>query len=358
MASLSIEKRKRKTGEPTYRAIIRVKKNKKIIHQESKTFREDKLARAWGKRRLSLIEAEFAFGQPSRRPCSIGEMFDRYISDEQLWENVKRSRRYVVNILRDSTLSKIQTDELSTQNLIEYCRLRNVAGASPSTVRIDISVLRSTMRVMSSAYSMAVDLSVFEDAIPVLFELGLVSKSQRRSRRPSENEVEQIKKELAKRQSKRQSKIPLTDIFDFSILSCMRIGEVCKLRWDDLDKINKAILVRDRKDPRKKEGNHMWCPLLGGAFEIVTRQPRKGELIFPYQSRSVTAAFQRVRKKLGIENLRYHDLRREGASRLFERGYSIDEVARVTGHRNINMLWQVYAELYPGKMRDLFKADR
>ena len=31
MASLSIEKRKRKTGEPTYRAIVRVKKNKKII---------------------------------------------------------------------------------------------------------------------------------------------------------------------------------------------------------------------------------------------------------------------------------------------------------------------------------------
>ncbi len=354
MASLNVEKRKRANGKMSYRAIIRVKKSGKIIHQESKSFREDKLAKEWGKRRRNIIESEFASGQPAKRVCSIGEMIDRYISDDRLWEKAKRSRRYVTNLLRDSMLANVQTDELTPQNLIDYCRLRNDAGASPTTVRIDISVLRSTMRLMSSAHAISVDLSVIDNTVPILFELGLVSKSKRRSRRPTEKEIERIKKALLKRQANVRTKIPYIDIFDFSILSCMRIGEVCKLRWDDLDTKSKAVLVRDRKDPRKKEGNHMWCPLLGGAFEIVSRQPKKGELIFPYQSKSVTAAFQRVRKDLGIVDLRYHDLRREGASRLFERGYSIDEVARVTGHRNINMLWQVYTELYPGKMRDLF----
>ncbi|OEF18822.1 hypothetical protein A145_13805 [Vibrio splendidus 5S-101] len=73
----------------------------------------------------------------------------------------------------------------------------------------------------------------------------------------------------------------------------------------------------------------------------------KDELIFPYNSRSVSAGFQRVRNELGIEDLRYHDLRREGASRLFEKDYSIEEVAQVTGHRNLNILWQVYTQLPP-----------
>jgi len=100
----------------------------------------------------------------------------------------------------------------------------------------------------------------------------------------------------------------------------MRIGEVCKLRWDDLNLKHKTIIVRDRKDPRKKEGNHMIAPLLGESFNIATKQPKTGELIFPYNSRSVTAGFQRVRNDFGIEDLRYHDLRREGASRLFEQG--------------------------------------
>nr|WP_245608476.1 hypothetical protein [Shewanella waksmanii] len=32
----------------------------------------------------------------------------------------------------------------------------------------------------------------------------------------------------------------------------MRIGEVCNLRWEDLNEDHKTVLVRDRKDPRKK----------------------------------------------------------------------------------------------------------
>ncbi|ODA31137.1 hypothetical protein A8L45_17935 [Veronia pacifica] len=93
-------------------------------------------------------------------------------------------------------------------------------------------------------------------------------------------------------------------------------------------------------------------PLLGESFAIARRQPQTSDRIFPYNSRSVTAGFQRVRNALGIEDLRYHDLRREGASRLFEAGYSIEEVAQVTGHRNLNILWQVYTQLFPHKLHE------
>ena len=37
-------------------------------------------------------------------------------------------------------------------------------------------------------------------------------------------------------------------------------------------------MVRDRKDPRKKEGNHMRVPL-GGAMEIILNSP---ELVLGY----------------------------------------------------------------------------
>lgn len=141
--------------------------------------------------------------------------------------------------------------------------------------------------------------------------------------------------------------IPFNDILEFSILSCMRIGEICRIQWSDVDENNRSVVVRDRKDPRKKTGNHMSVPLLGGAWDILMAQPRTEERIFPFEPRSVTAGFQRVRNALGIEDLRYHDLRREGASRLFEKGFAVHEVAQVTGHRNLNTLWRVYTELYP-----------
>ena len=107
----------------------------------------------------------------------------------------------------------------------------------------------------------------------------------------------------------------------------MRIGEVCKVLWSDVDEKNRSVLVRDRKDPRKKTGNHMSVPLLGDAWTILQRQLRTDERVFPYNPKSVSTGFQRVRNVLGIEDLRYHDLRREGASRLFEAGFSIEEVA-------------------------------
>ncbi len=94
----------------------------------------------------------------------------------------------------------------------------------------------------------------------------------------------------------------------------------------------------------------MIVPLLAESFDIATRQPKTAALIFPYKSKSVSAGFQRVRDSLGISDLRYHDLRREGASRLFEKGFSIEEVAQVTGHRNLNILWQVYTQLFPHEL--------
>lgn len=51
-----------------------------------------------------------------------------------------------------------------------------------------------------------------------------------------------------------------------------------------------------------------------------------------------------------VLNLRYHYLRREDVSRLFEKGYLNEEAVQVTSHRNLNVLWQVYAQLFPHKL--------
>ncbi|MCX4029042.1 tyrosine-type recombinase/integrase [Spartinivicinus sp. SM1973] len=68
--------------------------------------------------------------------------------------------------------------------------------------------------------------------------------------------------------------------------------------------------------------------------------------MFPYNSKSVGAAFTRVVRSLGIHDLRFHDLRHEAASRLFEQGYDIQEVALVTGHKDWNMLRR-YTQIKP-----------
>jgi integrase len=104
----------------------------------------------------------------------------------------------------------------------------------------------------------------------------------------------------------------------------MRLDEIFRVTWGDLNEEAKLLTIRDRKDPRLKRGNDQEIPLLSltglDAFAIIQEQ-RPDHLhpdgrIFPYGKRTATAAFARACNKLGIEDLRFHDLRHEGTSRL------------------------------------------
>lgn len=139
---------------------------------------------------------------------------------------------------------------------------------------------------------------------------------------------------------------PMTRIVHFAVATAMRLDEICRLTWRDLDPERRMVLIRDRKDPRNKSGNDQRIPLFGAtgfdAWTLVRTQvgafrTLEGR-IFPYNSRSVGTAFRRACRELEIEDLHFHDLRHEGISRLFEAGLTIEQVALVTGHKDWKML--------------------
>src|SRR5262249_33434834 len=80
---------------------------------------------------------------------------------------------------------------------------------------------------------------------------------------------------------------------------------------------------------------------------ILTRGKGK---VFPYKSASASAAFCRGCAALNIKNLRFHDLRREAASRLFEAGLPVEKVALVTGHKSWEALRSAQ-KIYPTETR-------
>ncbi|URF45682.1 tyrosine-type recombinase/integrase [Dinoroseobacter shibae] len=139
--------------------------------------------------------------------------------------------------------------------------------------------------------------------------------------------------------NKRQ-KIPLAKIIVFAIFSCRRLGEICRLRWEDLRIEQKKILVRDMKHPRKKKGNNVWCNLTDEVLAIILSMPREGEFIFPFKASSVGTAWRRHRDRLNIQDLRFHDLRHEGITRLFEMGMPAAIVAKHSGHKNGGCLYR------------------
>ena len=118
----------------------------------------------------------------------------------------------------------------------------------------------------------------------------------------------------------------------------------------------KTIIVRDMKDPNEKMGNDIEVYLPDEALAVIQSMPKVDERIFPFNHRSVGANFQRLRAKTGFDhddiedNLRFHDLRHEGISWLFEKNghegevWDIPKVAKVSGHKSWSSL-QIYEDI-------------
>lgn len=356
MAFFTIEKRLRSDGTARYRCTVAVRKNGKYLHRENKTFSKNSLAKSWGAKRVAYLEEhgvpEAVNAVSSSSILTVGELLKRYEDHPNV--KIGASKKSALRVLGRSPIAEVRLIDLKASHIIEHCQMRKMQNLAPSTISQDISYLGIAMQAARPLFNVEVNLNELSDAKIWLRNMGLVAQSQRRSRRPTSGEVDRLYEALQAKAETAYTGAPLHQIFMFSILTSMRIGEVCRILWADVDEEQRSVIVRDRKDPRKKSGNHMSVPLLGEAWVLLQAQPKSDDRIFPYNPKTITAMYRRVRDELGIEDLRYHDMRREGASRLFEAGFSIEEVAQVTGHRSLNILWQVYTELFPKTLHERF----
>jgi integrase len=71
---------------------------------------------------------------------------------------------------------------------------------------------------------------------------------------------------------------------------------------------------------------------------VLVVAPRADGKVFGLEPDSISQAFDRACKRAEIQNLHFHDLRHEAASRFFEIGFGIMEVASITGHKDLKML--------------------
>jgi integrase len=88
-------------------------------------------------------------------------------------------------------------------------------------------------------------------------------------------------------------------------------------------------------------------PLSTRAAAILRALPRSIDgRVFPTTQNALVCVWKRALKRLCVKNLRWHDLRHEAASRLFEKGLNPFQVASITGHKTLNTLRR-YTHLRP-----------
>ena len=242
----------------------------------------------------------------------------------------------------DEGFGNLPVELLTSEELTGWCRRRAAEGAGPYTIGMEVSKLGTVLKFAGMALGIT-STDVIDRSRPMLSHLGLIGAGKRRERRPLQSELDAIIKTLAQ---------PYADIVRFAVASAMRRSEIASIKWADVDQEKRMVFIRNRKHPRQKIGNDQWIPLLGDAWEIVNRQPETDERIFPVFEGSISRLFLDACRGSNIADLHFHDLRHEGTSRLFEMGYTIEQVSLVTGHSDWRHLRR-YTNLRPEDLHNI-----
>ncbi len=336
------------TRLPSGRWRVQVRRKQSYVSQ---TFVRHEDARKWAiaaERRIDLGEAPLKRSKAD--PKTLAHLVDLHVDDmREVGKAPRRSKQFTLDALK-AKLGHVKHKDLTRERLIQFGKERAKEGAGPVTLSADFGYLKLMLTHAAAVHGVDVKVEPVNLARVALKRLGLIGKSRQRDRRPT---AEEIKRLLDYFDNNRYLLIPMGRIVRFALASAMRQEEICRIRWSDVDAVQRVVLVRDRKDPREKDGNDQRVPLLNlagfDALRLIRVQRKyhpRGDLIFPYNSRSVGTAFRRACRELKIENLHFHDLRHEATSRLFEAGLRIEQVALVTGHRDWKMLKR-YTHLRP-----------
>ena len=332
-----IKSRKRADGSVGHTAYIRIKRQGQIIHQEARTFSRKSLAVDWARKRELELEAPGAVDLARMGETQLGLLIERYVDE---FANVSKWQRTKAADLKRLLKEPIAAEDaltLSSQRLVQHIRERRARGAGPATALNDLVWIGVVLRTAGSVWGLPTNPGIVSDAREACSQLRLVGKSRSRTRTPTYEELVALDQHFEEQD--RRSQIPMRNVMWFAIYSSRREAEITRLLRSDNDEDRRTGVVRDAKHPTAKLGNHRVFRYTRKAWQIAESQPESEDgRIFPYDAKSIGSRFTRACHMLGIKDLRFHDLRHEATTRLFEAGLTIPEVAAHTLHDSWGVL--------------------
>lgn len=334
-----------KTPSGTWKAVIR----KNGWPTTAKTFRTKRDAEDWSRR----TEDEMVRGVHIQRGASERLTFDaaldRYLTEVTPTKKAatQRAEKLKAKPLReffgDYALAAIGVDLVARyrdQRLATASQRANKATGKatplrPATVRLELALLGH----------------VFTTAIKE-WRIGLVQNPVHNIRKPSAGEGRD--RRLSGDEETRvlaavdaYSNPMLGWIVRIALETGMRSSEITGLRMRQVDTKRRIVRLADTKNDSART-----VPMTRAAQALFEQalanplRPKDCDLVFfgepgrdgqrrPY---NFNKAWNDLKHRIGVADLRFHDLRHEAVSRLVEAGLSDQEVASISGHKSMQML--------------------
>jgi len=130
--------------------------------------------------------------------------------------------------------------------------------------------------------------------------------------------------------------IPMMEAFiQFQLATSARRSETLGLFWDRINWERLKAFI-----PTSKSGRPRELALRTDVMALLRQLPRTSDVVFDIPLKTLLKAWRRICEVAGIEDLRIHDLRHEGISRMAESGLfkTVLDLQAYSGHRDLRSL--------------------
>ncbi len=255
---------------------------------------------------------------------TLGQLLERYQREVSPLKRGSVQETQRIDVLRRHDLAYRTMIGLSQQDIASFRdgRLQSVA---PSTTARELAILSHVLEVAIRDWG----LPLAKNVVKMVRRPAIRNE---RSRRLALDEEQRLLDACD------TGKIPfLRTLLIVAIETGMRRGELLGLKWTDFSHNRRVLSLA-----LTKNGSGRDVPLSQRAFDMLIawkEHPAVDQsMIFPMRAGTLEQAWRRLLVRAGINGLRFHDLRHEGVSRLFERGLNVIEVSSISGHKELRML--------------------
>ncbi|MDT8376419.1 MAG: site-specific integrase [Mariprofundaceae bacterium] len=308
----------RKRGPYQWQAMIR----KKGYPQQTKTFETKEEAMAWAAGIESKMYRGLWRDMGDADKTTLHECLERYRTEVTPKKKGAPQELSRLNVLQRSSLAECFMINVRSKDVADYRNHREAKGLAANTIRNELNLLSAIFETCRKEWGMEALLNPVKD-------VKRPTPPQGRDRRLAEGEEQKLLDAAGENRSPW-----IRPIIILALESAMRAGEIAGLNWKYVNIKKRQIFL-----PKTKNGEARKVPLSSKAISELQSLPRRIDgHVFGIGSKSISYTFQSVCKAADVDGLRFHDLRHEATSRMFEKGLDASRVKAITGHKTWAML--------------------
>ncbi len=260
---------------------------------------------------------------------TLSEALDRYLAEVIPGKKGEVQDRRRVEAWKRDALASRSLASIKGKDLAKWRDVRATAGIAAGTIRRDLAVISHLFTVAVKDWGMGGLVNPVENVRQ--------PKPGRARDRRLDSHLDENGKSEGDRLLAACDASPnpwLAPMVRMALETAMRQSELLGLKWKDVDLGRKVVHLEDTKNGERRD-----VPLSSAAVDVLKAIPRSVDgRVFAVSLGRFNVQWRKARKAAGCTGLRFHDLRHEATSRLFEKGLNPMEAAAVTGHKSLSML--------------------